>query len=235
MFELNEQIAKWRSSLNQSDRLSKSDIDELESHLREEIENLIASKLSEQEAFLVAAHRLGHSSALAEEFEKVNTHIVFRKRLFWAVAGLFSFVVAKHVGSFASNVGVLLASMVGVRGYGLGAVKVLVQGIFFCAVILALYQIVKTKCIRGGWFSKLADSLWGKVALFASVIMAIVAMFACRFFAQIATARLIGVSDFGQMAILVQSAGLVLIVILPLILLGIIIKLRPGKTPRIEV
>jgi hypothetical protein len=235
MFDLNEQIAKWRSSLTQSDRFSNSDIDELESHLREEIENLTASKLSEQEAFLVAAHRLGHSSALAEEFEKVNTHIVFRKRLFWAVVGLFSFVVAKRVGSVASNIAVLLASMVGVRGYVLGAVQVLVRGIFFFAVILALYQIARTKGTWGGWFSKVADSLWGKVALFASVIVAIVVMFACRFLAQVATARLIGVSDFGQAAILVQSAGLILTVIVPLILLGIIIKLRPGKTPRIEV
>lgn len=235
MFELNTEIAQWRSSLTQSDRLSKSDIDELESHLREEIENLIASKLSEQEAFLVASHRLGGADALADEFAKVNTHIVFRKRLFWAVAGLFSFVVARYVGLLASHVGVLLASMVGVRGYGLGAVKVVTQVIFFGIMILVLYEITRTKDIQGGWFSRVADSVWGKVALFASVLVVIVAMFACRFFVQMATVRLISARDFGDMAILVQSVGLVWTVIVPLILLGIIIKLRLEKTPRVKV
>jgi len=38
MFDLNEQIIKWRSNLAQSQTLGSSDIDELESHLREEIE-----------------------------------------------------------------------------------------------------------------------------------------------------------------------------------------------------
>ena len=46
MFDINEQIKKWRCALAQSEAFSKSDVDELESHLREEIERLIALKLS---------------------------------------------------------------------------------------------------------------------------------------------------------------------------------------------
>ena len=59
MFNLNEKIIKWRSNLAQSETLAVSDLDELENHLREEIEQLTTLKLSDEEAFLVASHRLG--------------------------------------------------------------------------------------------------------------------------------------------------------------------------------
>ena len=56
MFDINEQIIKWRSNLAQSETLAGSDIDELENHLREEIEDLTDLKLSSEEAFLIATH-----------------------------------------------------------------------------------------------------------------------------------------------------------------------------------
>ena len=138
------------------------------------------------------------------------------------------------MGLIASNVGVLLASLFGVRGYGLSAVEVLAQGIFFSVVIFVLYLIVRTKDIQGRWFSRAAGSVWGKVVLFGSVFVVIVAMYASRVLVQMATYRLLSSSEFGELAILGQYKKLVWIVIVPLILLGIIIKLRPGKTPRIE-
>jgi hypothetical protein len=143
-------------------------------------------------------------------------------------------MLARHVGLIASNVGVLLASFFGVRGYGLSAAEVLAQGIFFGVVIFVLYLIVRTKDIRNGWFSRAASSARGKMALFASVFVVIVAMYASRVLVLMATARLLSSSEFGELAILGQYKKLVWIVIVPLILLGIIIKLRPGKTPRVK-
>ncbi len=46
MFDLNEQITKWRTTLAESEKCSKPDIDELETHLREEIEHLTPAGLS---------------------------------------------------------------------------------------------------------------------------------------------------------------------------------------------
>ena len=64
MFDLNERINEWRRSLSQSAALNEQDLKELESHLREEIENLTDSELSAEEAFLIAAHRLGPEGRL---------------------------------------------------------------------------------------------------------------------------------------------------------------------------
>jgi len=235
MFELNEEIAKWCAMLAGSGKLNKSDINELEGHLREEIEQLTALKLSEDEAFIVARHRLGGTESLSDEFAKVNRAAIFRMRCFWAGVGILSFKLAMQAGSIASNVGVLLASLFGVRGYLLSAAEVIAQGIFFGVVILVLYLIARMKDIKGGWFSRAAGSAWGKVALFGSVFVVILAMLAGRVFIQIAMARLLGAREFGELALLQQYKGLVLIVVVPLILLGIIIGLRPEKTPMIEV
>ena len=235
MFELNEEIAKWCAMLAGSGKLDKSDIDELEEHLREEIDRLTALKLPEDEAFIVARHRLGGTEALSDEFAKVNRAAIFRRRCFWAGVGLLCYELAMHAGSIASNAGVLLASLLGVRGYLLSAAEVIAQGIFFSVVILVLYLIAGTKDIKGGWFSRAAGTVRGKVVLFGSVFVVIVAMFASRIFIQIATARLLSVSEFGELALLQQYKGIVWIVFVPLILLGIIIGLRPEKNPMIEV
>ena len=235
MFELNEEIAKWCAMLAGSGKLNKSDINELEGHLREEIEQLTALKLSEDEAFIVARHRLGGTEALSDEFAKVNRAAIFRMRCFWVGVGLLSYELAKHAGLIVSNVGVLLAALFGVRGYLLSVAEVIAQGIFFGVVILVLYLIARMKDIQCGWFSRAAGCALGKVALFGSVFVVIVAMRAGRVFIQMAMVRLLGAREFGELALLQQYKGLVWIVIVPLILLGIIIGLRPEKNPMIEV
>ena len=93
MFDLNEKINLWRRNLAQPQTLSGSDIDELESHLREETENLTALNLSDDEAFLVATHRLGQPHSISEEFAKVNASVLWRKRFFRAGAIIFAWLI----------------------------------------------------------------------------------------------------------------------------------------------
>ena len=100
---------------------------------------------------------------------------------------------------------------------------------------IEIMENIRMKDIKGGWFSRVAGSVRGKVALFGSVFVVIVAMLAGRVFIQVAMARLLGAREFGELALLQQYKGLVWIVVVPLILLGIIIGLRPEKNPMIEV
>ena len=93
MFNLNEQIKKWRSSLAQSCILDKADIDELESHLREEIEHIHTTKLSQQEVFLIAAHRLGSPANLSSEYAKINRGLKLRQTSFWIAAGMLIYIL----------------------------------------------------------------------------------------------------------------------------------------------
>ena len=64
----------------------KSDIDELESHLRDEIDELQRLGYSDTDAFELAVGRLGDPPCLQQEFSKVNFSILWLKRATWVLA-----------------------------------------------------------------------------------------------------------------------------------------------------
>jgi len=147
MFDLNEQINKWRSNLAQSQAPGNSDIDELESHLREEIEHLTGLKLSDEEAFWVANHRLGSTDSLAEEYEKINRSSIFRRRLSLMITGILTYLLATHFATAVSKDCVLLAANSGITGYrslgfiGFGSQILILMttfllGYFICRLII---------------------------------------------------------------------------------------------------
>ncbi len=154
MFDLNQEIAKWRNNLAQSETLCKSDIDELESHLREEIEGLKESKLSVEEAFLVATHRLGSPASLAREFAKINWGGALRHRLSWMITGILTYLLATHFAAAVSKDCILLAANSGMTGYrslgfiGFGSkiltlITTFFLGYFFCRLILQIPGLKK--------------------------------------------------------------------------------------------
>lgn len=228
MFDLNKAIGNWRTSFLQRQTCAKSDIDELESHLREEIDNLTASKLSEQEAFLVAIHRLGDPDSLAGEFAKVNTSILWRQRLFWAGAGLLSYIVAIYIAKCASTGFVLLAWFAGVKGYSLGVVDVISQIVFFLTIVFVLYEIGRRKGRQGELFCEVVDNPWGKFVLFTGVLVIIAIMLAAQILIPATVARL-SVREYGEMAIFRAYTNFAWRISMPLILLAVVIRLRPSK------
>lgn len=68
MFDLEGEIGTWRGRLASKGSLSKESLDELEGHLRDEIEDLSGKGLETDEAFLISAKRIGNLDALAREF-----------------------------------------------------------------------------------------------------------------------------------------------------------------------
>lgn len=73
MFDLETQINSWRDHLRARGNFTETDLSELESHLRDEIDDLISSGLSSDEAFLISVKRLGNADAISNEYAKVNT------------------------------------------------------------------------------------------------------------------------------------------------------------------
>jgi len=87
MFDLNEQIIKWRSQLEANEAYQKADIEELESHLLDEIDQLKKKDLNEEEAFWISAHRIGKLKDLNQEFHKVNSKYILKNRLLLFLGG----------------------------------------------------------------------------------------------------------------------------------------------------
>jgi hypothetical protein len=79
MPNLEEQISAWRDRMSRA-RLSLDALDELESHLRDDIARQLHSGVDAQQAFAIAAQRIGLPLALQKEFRKVATLSRFAAR-----------------------------------------------------------------------------------------------------------------------------------------------------------
>ena len=81
MFDLESQIQKWRRHVQSTGSLGAQDVEELESHLRDSIDELTGRGVSVEEAFIVSIRRMGDAEALDHEFAKVSTESVWRHLL----------------------------------------------------------------------------------------------------------------------------------------------------------
>lgn len=71
-FNIDERVTTWIRGIRASGNVTPDDADELESHLRDEIDALRQTGLTDSEAFLIAIRRMGSANQIAREFYKVN-------------------------------------------------------------------------------------------------------------------------------------------------------------------
>jgi hypothetical protein len=119
-FDLIHAIKQWRANLAYSPAFRNENLNELESHLRDSIATLQTRGLSGQEAFCIAAHRLGGCELLGQEFGKVNGGEVWRTRSLWMLASMLVFVVGADLAGAVSSALVFFGSLVGTNGFSLG-------------------------------------------------------------------------------------------------------------------
>jgi hypothetical protein len=137
MSDVEKQIEQWRTGLAGSETFGTADIRELESHLREEIDHLKSLKLSDEEAFLVARHRLGDTARLEQEFAKINPQGWLVSRLCWITAGMLLWVVAGGVGGTVSVALLWLGCLHILGTVGLTIVRIVLPLTTVAAVVAA--------------------------------------------------------------------------------------------------
>jgi hypothetical protein len=81
-FDLEEAIGKWRRRMDAAGLGSPAHLDELDSHLREDIERLMKLGLTESEAFAASTHSIGQPEVVTNEFKKVEAGRNLRVRDF---------------------------------------------------------------------------------------------------------------------------------------------------------
>jgi hypothetical protein len=75
MFDLEKSIGDWRKQMLAAGINTPVPLEELEIHLREEIEIQSKSGLNEQEVFNFAVQKIGQASLLKTEFKKAGSFI----------------------------------------------------------------------------------------------------------------------------------------------------------------
>ncbi|MEQ8236089.1 MAG: permease prefix domain 1-containing protein [Syntrophomonadaceae bacterium] len=78
---MEREINSWTDHLRAHGHFKESDIHELQSHLRDEIDDLRSAGLSEDESFLISVKRMGNLDAVSSEFAKVNTENLWKQLL----------------------------------------------------------------------------------------------------------------------------------------------------------
>lgn len=91
MFDLEQSIGIWRRQMLTAGITTPVPLEELEIHLREEIERQTKSGLSEANAFAVAIREIGQGQVLQNEFSKITTGQRIRRAILlmigWVAAG----------------------------------------------------------------------------------------------------------------------------------------------------
>jgi len=76
---LEEQISEWRTYLRRHQAIHTPDLEELETHLRDQVAALVESGLAVDEAFLVAVKRMGNLDALSREFAREHSERLWKQ------------------------------------------------------------------------------------------------------------------------------------------------------------
>ena len=91
MFDLEQSILEWRKQMLAAGIKTPVPLEELEIHLREEIEQQRKSGLSEQESFKISVQRIGQPNMLKSEFKKSERKQM--KRIIIVSAGVIGVAV----------------------------------------------------------------------------------------------------------------------------------------------
>ncbi len=99
MFNLDTAIIEWRQQMLDAGIKTPVPLEELESHLRDDIDQQVRSGSSAQQAFEIAVGRIGQANSLKIEFKKIDNLDKVRQRkraglIFAAILGLYSLAVA---------------------------------------------------------------------------------------------------------------------------------------------
>ena len=139
MFDLEPAIAEWRRQMLAAGIKTPVPLEELESHLREEIEQQIKSGTNAPLAFETAVQEIGKANRLKTEFEKVDGTTVARRlkqyriimvaclgveSLFWTtclllkVGNLSEIAAAQQTSGLAAVAVMILLAGIGLSGHG---------------------------------------------------------------------------------------------------------------------
>ncbi|MHC4463275.1 MAG: permease prefix domain 1-containing protein [Planctomycetota bacterium] len=227
MFDLNQKITKWLNGLGQSEAFEGRDIAELEGHLREEIEHLVSLELTEQEAFLVARQRLGDTTALEDEFAKVNSGHILRNRLFWMVAGLLTCIAASHLSSLALTGCHLLGALGGLLGYNFGLVSEFIGiGVFCFTLVVFCAACRESNTLRLDWLFR---TLKGKVILYAAFGVVFVVHPLTEVLSRALGARITSVEQWGQIMLVSKLVRWPFQIFLLVGFIALLIRLRSSN------
>ena len=159
---LEERITEWRAYVRRREAMAPADVDELEDHLRSQVEALEEAGLAEDEAFLIAVKRIGALDTLSQEFAREYSERLWKRLVVAPVAtdergeGRREAIVAVAL-AVAAGVAIKIPSLFGVNfdapdASGENASFYMRNASLFVLPFLAGFFAWKRKLERRGWY-----------------------------------------------------------------------------------
>jgi hypothetical protein len=226
MCDVEKRIEQWRNALRASDAFGTSDIEELESHLREEMSQLRRLGLSETESFLIARHRLGATSTLEAEYEKINPDRRSLLRLSWMAAGVLIYLLAGYVAVGVSHGGILAALPLRMGVTSLALVGVVTKAIAAVVLLLLVWMGFRhwSWTRLSGRLLTMSRPRW--ILLLGGLAIVDVALIGFDSLFRIAAVRCLNLEEYSRMALVTSFAGLGWGILAPIVAALLVIVLR---------
>lgn len=231
MFELESALQDWAARFRRTETMRHADVEELEQHVRDSLAALTASGLSEEEAFLVATHRVGPAAQLEREFQKVNGNHVWGHRLLWMLAGYLLFTVSQVTISAFARFSQAIAAYAGGSGATMGYAAIAVTAICWLAIAVGLcrYSGMQYQELHGG--ASKSRSLLILIGLAALIV----ATNLLEFGSHVALSRLTPAEAYAQSLSIYAYGKAFFRLLLPIVcvasMLIIRARMRAGSTP----
>ena len=94
-------IDAWKRDVLRGDAITPTQADELEDHLRDEMNRLGAAGLSDAETFVIARMRIGSADEVEAEYAKCNPMRVWQRRMTWMIFGYLALSLSQFASIFA--------------------------------------------------------------------------------------------------------------------------------------
>lgn len=188
-FDLNKSIEIWKSELSKNSKMTLDNINELESHLRDEIHELQLLGLSIEESFLIAKNRIGNVKDLKTEFGKVNNGFYFRNRIIPYLKGILLFMAFITLTELISGFSVIIANKFGFSD-NLNYISIGILTISTLILVIISYKKYKNTSLD---IRKLTS-----IPILVSVILVSKLL---NFLSIIFITRSVGISDYSSLAL----------------------------------
>lgn len=215
MFELESALRDWTARFDRTEAMRRSDIEELEQHVRDSLAVLTASGLSEEEAFLIATHRVGPAVKIEREFHKANGSHVWGRRMLWMLSGYLLFTVSQLTISAIATFSQAIIAFVGGSGTTIGYAAIAVTA--FCWLALAVW-ICRYSGMQYREHASDGDASKSRSLLIPIGLAAlIVATTLLKFGSQVVVVRLTPTEAFAQSISIYAYANALFALLLPIV------------------
>ena len=206
-------ISQWTKQMSDRDSIHPDRLRELESHLVDSVMALKKQGLADEEAFLVAKHRLGSDADLLHEFGKSDRGYVWTNRVVWMCLGYLAIMVS--IGLINTTETIASAVAIGLIGSNhLGIVTAITTVIGFAGiagVIWALLQISRLKSKHSFSITPL------RMITFTILLVLILPLFGVgsEMAINVTLSRMLAPAEFGKLSLARQFASWIIQVVHP--------------------